>query len=125
LIAAIINGELGRITEPRDMTAQDAHAERMERGNLGLLLPLLTFAEQPCGAFLHFGRGFVGKRNGQNASRPDAVLDQLGDAIGDDARFARAGAGQHQKRTVERVDGFALRRIQLRRHRAPNVKNSL
>jgi hypothetical protein len=43
---------------------------------------------------LHFARGLFRKRNGQNAFWIDAVPNQLGDAIRDDARFASPRAGQ-------------------------------
>ena len=47
-----------------------------------------------------------------------ALADQLGDAIGDDPRFARAGAGQDQQRPVKRLHRLALGRIQVVRHAA-------
>ena len=41
------------------------------------------------------------------------VLDQIGDAISDDARLPAAGAGQDQHRALGGFDGFTLLRIQL------------
>ena len=41
------------------------------------------------------------------------ILDQMGDAVGDDARLAAARAGQDQHRPVSGFDGFALLRIEL------------
>ena len=41
-----------------------------------------------------------------------AVADQVGDAAGDDARLAGAGAGEDQQRSVEVQDRFALLRVQ-------------
>ena len=41
------------------------------------------------------------------------VLDQIGDAIGDDARLPAAGAGEDQHRALGGFDGLALLRIQL------------
>ena len=37
-----------------------------------------------------------------------AVADEVGDAAGDDARLARAGAGEDQQRPVDVKDRFAL-----------------
>ena len=39
------------------------------------------------------------------------VLDQVRDAIGDDARLAAAGAGKDEHRAFGGFDGFALLRI--------------
>ena len=41
-----------------------------------------------------------------------AVADQVGDAAGDDARLAGAGAGEDQQRAVDVQDRFALFGIQ-------------
>ena len=41
-----------------------------------------------------------------------ALIDEVGDAVGDDARFAGAGAGQDQHRPVDRFDGLTLLGIQ-------------
>ncbi len=64
------------------------------------------------GALLHFAGGFIGEGDGQDISGVDALLDQAGHARGDDARFARAGAGQNQNRPLGGFDRLALRRIQ-------------
>ena len=52
---------------------------------------------------LHFVGRLVGEGDGQNALGPDAVADQLGDAVGDDAGLAGARPGQHQQRPREGV----------------------
>lgn len=44
-------------------------------------------------AVLHLAGGFVGESDREDILRRDAVLDQIGDAAGDDARLARACAG--------------------------------
>ena len=44
--------------------------------------------------------------------RPDALLHEASYAKSDDARFARARAGQNQDRPFGRFDRLALRRIQ-------------
>jgi hypothetical protein len=36
----------------------------------------------------------------------------MGDAVGDDARLARAGTGQNQDRSIDLLDGFSLLRIE-------------
>ena len=106
LIAAIENHELARIAEILDLPPQDAHAERMERGNFRLTVQ--PFAEQFGGASLHFAGGFIGERDGQNAFGLGSVADKIGDAKCYYARFARACAGQYQERAGEGFDGLAL-----------------
>jgi hypothetical protein len=41
------------------------------------------------------------------------VFDQVGDAVGDDAGLAAAGAGKDQHRAFSSFDGFALLRVEL------------
>jgi hypothetical protein len=43
----------------------------------------------------------------------DISLDQVGDAIGDDARLARAGTGQDQQWTAQHGNGCALRGVEV------------
>ena len=88
LIAAIVDGELFRIAQLAGMPPQNAHAERMKRGDLrpffGSRLP------SSCdGPLLHFAGGFIGKRDGQNAIRLRAMPDQFGNPIGHHPRLAR------------------------------------
>ena len=62
----------------------------------------------------HLGRRFVGKRNRQNRFRHSSqMLDQMGNAVGDDARLAAARTRQDQHRPLHGFDSFALLRIQL------------
>ena len=61
----------------------------------------------------HLRGSLVGKGHRQNRVRlyADAV-DQVRDAIGDDAGLAAAGSRQDKHRPVDGLDGFALLRIQ-------------
>ena len=64
-------------------------------------------------ASLHLVRGFVGERDGKNGLRPDLqVVDQVRDAIGDDARLAAAGARENEHRSFGCLHGFELLRIE-------------
>ena len=65
-------------------------------------------AQQVADAVFHHARGFVGERDGENGAARDALFDQMGDAIGDDARLAGAGAGENEQRAFGREHGFAL-----------------
>jgi len=42
----------------------------------------------------------------------DPALDEVCNAKGDDERFASAGPGEDQQRTLERLDSLPLLRIQ-------------
>ena len=72
----------------------------------------------PIDALGHLAGGLVGEGQGDDAARGDAPLDEPGDALRDDARLARAGAGQDQERTDVMFDRAALRGVQRNRCRA-------
>ena len=119
LIAPVVDGKAGGIAELADVAAQDADAERMERGDFRPLLEL--FAQQGGGPFLHFVGRLVGEGDRQDAFGPDAVADQLGDAVGDHPRLAGSRPRQHQQWPRERVDGVVLGGIQV--HAARETDN--
>jgi hypothetical protein len=71
-------------------------------------------AHQLFHAFGHLCGSLVGEGDRQNGVRRGAqVVDQVGDAVGDDARLPRAGAGQDQHRPFHGLDRFSLLGIQL------------
>ena len=58
--------------------------------------------------------GFVGEGHREDGVRRHAdAVDEMRDAIGDDARLAATGAGEDQHRAVDRLDGFTLLRVEL------------
>ena len=57
---------------------------------------------------LHLAGGLVGEGDGQDVARPHALLQQLGDAAGDDPGLAAAGPGQDQQRALDVRDGRLL-----------------
>jgi len=72
-------------------------------------------------AFAHLVGGLIGKGDGQNGIAGYALIDQVGDAVGDDASFAGSGASQDKYGTFGCEDSFTLLRIQIIKkiHRAP------
>ena len=93
-----------------DVTSQQAHAKRMEGRNdrLGNRIA----ADQLVHALRHLGRGFVRERDCKNRLRHRTlVLDQMGDAVRDDARLAAARAREDQQRAFGGFDGFTLLRV--------------
>ena len=70
-------------------------------------------ADQLSDALLHFARRLVGEGDGEDLRGPrPAQAQNMGYARGEHARLAGAGAGQHQKRSVERLDRLTLLGVQ-------------
>jgi hypothetical protein len=85
----------------------------MERADPEIARRVADHLVQPV---LHLAGGLVGKRHGEDVPRRDTQLfEQIGYAMREHARFARAGAGEDQTRTVSGLDGGALNIIELRR----------
>ena len=69
-------------------------------------------AHQLLDALAHLRCRLVGKGHGQDGLRHHAlVLDQIGDAVGDYARFAAARASQNQYWPFGGFDGLTLLRV--------------
>ena len=93
------------------MAAQDFHADRMEGAEPRHALD--HAADDLADAVLHLARRLVGEGDGEDLARPGAAGgEDVGDAHGEHARLAGAGAGQHQHRPVERLDREPLLRIE-------------
>jgi hypothetical protein len=66
-------------------------------------------AHEGLDAGTHFFRGFVGERHRENLIvLREALREQIGDALCDDAGLPRARAGKNEKRAVDVKNGFAL-----------------
>jgi hypothetical protein len=69
-------------------------------------------AEDALNALSHLLGGFIGECYSQNTVRADsAFLNEIGDAVRDDAGFAGTGAGEQEHRPIDREDSLALLRI--------------
>ena len=76
-------------------------------------MPSADAAEQHADALLHLARGLVGEGHRQDLRGVgEAGGDEVGDAGGEHARLAGAGAGQHQHGAVGGLDGAALLRVE-------------
>ena len=110
-IFAILNGK--RPIEPQRlrMPPQHSMADGMKRAapQLAHVLPY-----QVRHAAHHFLGGFVGEGEQQNAIGWHALFQQVCHAVGERARFARAGSGDHQSRAGQGGHRRALRVVQLR-----------
>ena len=76
-------------------------------------MPRVRVAEQQLDALAHLLRGLVGEGDGQDLAGARAPgLHEPGDAVGEHARLARAGAGQDEQRAVAVGHGLALGRVE-------------
>ena len=103
LVVDVEDGEIGLEPDQLGMAAQDFHADRMEGAEPRHALDHV--ADDLADAVLHLARRLVGEGDGEDFARPGAAGgEDVGDAHGEHARLAGAGAGQHQHRAVERLD---------------------
>ncbi len=69
-------------------------------------------AEDLVDALGHLAGSLIGEGDSEDGVCGDASLfNQIGDAVGDDACLARAGAGEQQDGAVDGLDAFALLRV--------------
>ena len=117
LVSLVIDDEIFAITFAADLqrvnvATQQAHAKRMEGGDQRL--GQRAAAHQRLHPAGHFRSGLVGEGDRQNGvGRHANTVNQVGDAIGDDARLAAARSREDQHRPADRLDGFALLQIQI------------
>ena len=110
LFAAVDDRKPAGEADPRGVPPEDANAERVDRGNLRLLVVLRL--EQLAGAGEHLLRRLVGEGHGEDSRWTRAAPDKMGDSGDDDAGLAGARPGEHQKRSHRRPDSLCLRRIE-------------
>ncbi len=111
LVVDVEDGEIGLEADQLGMAAQDLHPDCMEGAE-----PRHAFhrlADHLADPQLHLPRRLVGEGHRQDFRRPGAAEAQdMGDARGEHAGLAGAGPGQHQHRSVQRLDRLALLRIE-------------
>ena len=107
LVVGVEDGEVGLEADQLGVAAQDLDADRVEGAEPGHALDHL--ADHLADALLHLARRLVGEGDGEDFARPRAAeVEDVGDAGGQHARLAGAGAGQHQHRAVQRLHRLAL-----------------
>ena len=94
-----------------------AHCVKRRDRHLAGKIALALRLEKRLRALAHFARRLVGERDRDDPRGIGALLDQVRDLGGDDARLAAAGAGQDQERSCAMANGLALGRIQGKGHR--------
>ena len=102
LLIAIADRKLLRIAKLLDMPPKNPHAKRVKRRNLRprrrIFCRFLEFRRRPAlagqqcaGPLLHLAGRFLRERDGQDPLGLRPAANQLGDAIRNNARFARSG----------------------------------
>ena len=113
LIVDVEDGEVGLEPHQLGVAAQNPHPDRVERAEPRHALD--DVADDLADAVLHLPRRLVGEGHGEDFARAGAAeAENMGDAHGEHAGLAGAGAGQHQHRAVERLDREPLLRIEPR-----------
>ena len=117
LVAFVVDHEVAGVAlavdlQSLDVSPQHAHAEGVKGTDGGLGKRVLT--DELVDALGHLGGGFVGEGDGQDAVGGNVLmLDEIGDAIGDDPGFARSGSGQNEHGATHGFHRFTLLRIEL------------
>ncbi len=110
LIVGVENGEVLFEPDHLGMAAQDARRDGMERAEPHAFA---TRADHLLEPLAHFVRGLVGEGDGEHLARKGAAqIEEMREAGGEHPGLAGAGAGQHQNRTLQRLDGLALRLVE-------------
>ena len=111
-VVLVVDREVRRIAEMAHVLAQHAHADGVEGGHQRRLEP--GGREERLHAPGHLAGRLVGEGDGEDVSGVHAAhADQIGHAVGDDARLAASGRGEDEERAVAGDDGLALRRIEV------------
>ena len=115
LIGLVVDGEgageaLVADAEGFDIAAQHADAEAVEGGDAWV--GERGVAEDFFDALGHLLGGLVGEGDGEDGvGRDAALLNEIGDAVGDDAGLAGAGAGEEEHGAIDGEDALALLRV--------------
>ncbi len=111
LVGLVVDREVGAVPEPLRLPAQDPAAGGVEREHPETAR---VSAEEMLEPLLHLAGGLVRERDREELVRlrTDRV-DQVGDAIRQDARLPGARAGDHEQRPFRGEDGLALGGVQV------------
>jgi hypothetical protein len=110
LIGGVVDDEVARQPDFRRLPPEQPRAERMKGRQPHAFR---VSADQRLDALAHLPGGLVGEGDREHVVRLGvAIADEVGDAIRNDARLPRAGAGEDEQRAAQVQDGFALLRVQ-------------
>ena len=110
-IAPVVDGEPRVETEFRAVDPQQACADAMKRAAPHIAADVLL-PEHVAHSLQHLGGRAAGERQEQQAVRRNALRDQVGHAMHQRRRLARAGSGDDQQRLVAVQGRGSLRSVQ-------------
>ncbi len=124
LIVVVKNGEIAGKSKMRGLAAEQARAEGVERGDPHVGGGLPAGLQDAVDTIAHDFGGLVGEGDGEDGVSRHVSFEQMGDAVGDHARLARAGARQYQHGAFGSENGFALAFVESveKRHRVRRVR---
>ncbi len=111
LVGLVVDREVRAVAEPRGLPAQDPPAGGVEGQDPDRARDR---AEQVLEPLAHLSRGLVRERDREDLVRLHADgVEQVRDAVGEDARLPGARACDHEQRALGGEDRLALRRVQV------------
>jgi hypothetical protein len=114
LIGVVVDDEVAPEPGRLVVAAQQPHAGRVERADPQVAHDVA--ADEPLEPLAHLARRLVRERDGEDAVRRHAERgDEVGDAVGDDARLAAPRASEDEQRPFGAPHRASLRLVQLGR----------
>ena len=108
-VVAVGNREVRAEAYEAGMTSKETVADAVERAAPD---PPGLVTGDVAGALKHFRCGAVGERQEQNRIGGDSLVDEVGHAVDEGLRLARARRSEHQQRTAASCRRFVLLGVQ-------------
>ena len=111
LVGLVVDEEAGARGPAASASRRRRRTQKLWK--VDIQLPEGPAGEQGLGPGAHLLGGLVREGDGENAlRRHPAIEHEVGDAVGDDAGLAAAGAGEDEDRTLDRQNRFSLAGVQ-------------
>ena len=120
LVGVVVDDEAAGHADGLAVAAQDLGADGVEGAQRHAARAEVVGAagQQRLDAGAHLAGGLIGEGDGEDApGRHAGLADEVGDAVGDDARLARPRPGQDEQRAGGAGDGLSLGGVERRRGR--------
>ena len=122
-VVLVVDREVALVAEALGLAAQEPRAHAVEGADPH---GARDGPDEALDALLHLAGGLVGEGDGEDLVGLHVVrLDQVGDAVGEHARLAGAGAGEDQQRALEVRDGRALRLVEAGEQRMVRLRRTV
>ena len=109
-VGGVVNGEIPGVIDALGFRSQDAGEHAVKRAHPDVLR--FAVADDFPDPLLHFARGFVRERQGQNRKRIHSTPNQIGNPVRQHPCFPGSRPGDDHHRTVRMGGGCALRLVQ-------------